>query len=99
MAQRQPVAKFSEDAAGVFRSVGMWNSVMQMDLDFSPASVAVIGEHLEQPLVVLLSGIEVGVNKRAAAGVAPVVGNFGIFAHPRFQAALLLGASDTLLPV
>src|ERR1700675_1362085 len=99
MAKRQPVAEFSEDAAGVCRSVGMWNSVMQMDLDFSPASVAVIGEHLKQPLVVLLSGIEVGVNERAAVVVAPVVGNFGIFAHPRFQAALLFGARDALLAV
>src|SRR6266851_9443738 len=99
MAKGQAVAEFNEDAAGVFRSVGMWNSVMQMDFDFSPASVAVIGEHLEQPLVVLLSGIEVGVNKRAAVVVAPVVGNFGIFADPRIEAALLLGARDALLTV
>ena len=99
MARGQPVAEFSEQLARVFGGVGMRNSVVQMDLDFSPASVAVIGEHLEQPLVVLLSGIEVGVNKRAAVVVAPVVGNFGIFAHPRFQAALLLGARDALLAV
>src|SRR5260370_10789040 len=99
MAERQPVAEFSEDAAGVFRSVGTWNSVMQMDLDFSPASVAVIGEHLEQPLGVLSSGIEVGVNKRALVVVSPAVDNFGIFAHPGFQAALLLGTRDAFLAV
>src|ERR1700674_5965650 len=42
MAKRQPVAEFREDAAGVFRSVGMWNSGMQMDLDFSRASVRLL---------------------------------------------------------
>src|SRR6266849_11043926 len=99
MAKGQLVAEFSEDATGIFGGIGLRNSVVQMDLDFSPASVAVIGEHLEQSLVVLLSGIEVGVNKRAAVVVAPVVGNFGIFAHPRFQAALLLGARNALLAV
>src|SRR6266436_5613340 len=97
MAKGQLVAEVGEDAAGVFGCVGMRNSVVQMDLDFSPASVAVIGEHLEQTLVVLLGWIEVGVNKRASVVVTPAVGNFGIFAHPRFQAALLLGARNTLL--
>src|SRR5712671_3448720 len=99
MAKGQLVAEFSEDATGIFGGIGLRNSVVQMDLDFSPASVAVIGEHLDQALVVLLGGIEVGVNKRAAVVVSPLVDNFGIFAHPRFQAALLLGARDALLAV
>ena len=99
MAKGQLVAEFGEDAARIFGCVGMRNPVVQMDLDFSPASVAVIGEHIEQALVVLLGGIEVGVNKRATVVVAPAVDNFGIFAHPRFQAALLLGARGALLTV
>src|SRR6266849_10484136 len=99
MAKGQAVAEFSEDAAGIFGGIGLRNSVVQMDLDFSPASVAVIGEHLEQSLVVLLGGIEIGVDKRAAVVVSPAVDYFGIFAHPRFQAAFLLGARYALLAV
>src|ERR1700675_3498236 len=90
MAKGQLVAELGEDAAGAFGGIGLRNSVVQMDLDFSPASMAVIGEHLEQSLVVLLGGIEVGVDKRAAVVVSRAVDYFGIFACPRFQAPLLV---------
>src|ERR1700675_1337842 len=99
MAKGQLVAELGEDAAGVFGGIGLRNSVVQMDLDFSPASMAVIGEHLEQSLVVLLGGIEGGGDKRAAVVVSRAVDYFGIFACPRFQAALLLGARYALLAV
>ena len=77
----------------------MRNTVVQMDLDFSPAGVAVIGEHLEQALVILLGRIEVSVVKRAAIVVAPEVDDFGIVANPGFQPALLLGTRGALLAV
>src|ERR1700687_837132 len=77
----------------------MGNSVVNMNFNFSPAGLAVVGEHLEQALVVLLGGVEVGVNERAAIVVAPVVDGFGILARPPFQAALLLGARGVLLAV
>src|ERR1019366_7766948 len=99
MAEGKPVAEFSEQLASVFGGVGMRNAVMQMDLDFSPAGMAVLGEHLEQALVVLLGGIEVGVDEWAAIVVSPAVDYFGIFSRPPFQAALLLGTRDTLLAV
>src|SRR3977135_3503799 len=77
----------------------MRNTVVQMDLDFSPAGVAVIGEHIEQALVLLLGRIKGSVVKRAPLGVAPSVDDFGILANPRLQPALLLETRGTLLAV
>src|SRR5208282_3487747 len=99
MAKGQPVAKLGEDPASVFSGVGMRISVMQVDLDFSPTGVAVRSEHLEQSLVVLLGGVEVGVDERTAIVVAPAVDRFGVFARPPFQTALLFGARCALLAV
>src|SRR5208282_3731809 len=90
MLQGQPIAEFSEQPASVLGSVGIGNSVVQMDLDFSPAGMAMLGEHLDQPLVVLLGRVEVGVDKRTAIVVSPAVDDFGIFARPPLQPAFLL---------
>ncbi len=91
MAKGQPVAVFGEQLASIFGGIGMLHSVMQVNLDFSPTSMAVLGEHLQQTLIILLSGIEVGVSQRTSVVVAPAVDGLGIFAHPPFQAAFLLG--------
>src|SRR4029077_9835663 len=99
MTKGQPVAKFREQQASIFGGVGVPNTMVQMDLDFSPTGVAVIGEHLEQALVILFGRIEVSVVKRAAIVVAPAVHDFGIFANPELQPALLLGARSALLAV
>src|SRR5208282_31260 len=99
MAEGQPVAVFGERLASVVGGVGMVHAVMQVNLDFSPASMAVLGQHLQQALVVLLGGIEVGVDQRTAIMVAPAVDDFGIFARPPFQATLLLVARDALIAV
>ena len=71
MAQGQPVAEFSDQLASVLGGVGIGDSVVEMNLDFSPAGMAVIGEHIEQALVVLLGGVEVRVDKRTAIGISP----------------------------
>src|ERR1019366_6886362 len=96
MAEGQPVAEFREQLASIFGGVGMRDAVVHMGLDSSPAGIAVSGEHFEQDFVVLLGGVEVGMDKRAAIVVAPEVDDFGIFARPRFQAALLLGTRGAL---
>src|ERR1017187_4248619 len=70
-----------------------------MDLNFSPAGMAVLGENVEQALVVLLGGIEVGVDEWAAIVVSPAVDYFGIFSRPPFQAVLLLGTRYRLLSI
>src|ERR1700686_3549575 len=77
----------------------MRKSVVQVNLDFSPPSAAVFCEHSDQTLVVLLSGIEVCMNHGSAVVIAEVINNFGIFACPPFEAAVLLGAGDALLAV
>jgi hypothetical protein len=77
----------------------MLHSVMQVDLNFSPARVTVFGKHLEQSLIVLFSGIEVGVDEGPSIMIAPAVDHFGIFAHPPFQAALLLRERDAFKAV
>ena len=69
---------------------------MQMNLDFSPASMAMIGQHFQQAFVVLLGGIEIRVGQRAAIVIAPGIGYFGIFSRPPFQTAFLLGTWNAL---
>jgi hypothetical protein len=72
---------------------------VEMNLDFSPAGMAVIGEHIEQALVVLLGGVEVRVDKRTAIGISPAVDHFGIFARPPLHPAFLLRTRGALLAV
>ena len=72
---------------------------MEVNFDFSPTSVAMVGEHLDQALVVLFGGIEVSVNERAAVVIAKAVDDFRILASPRFKATLLFGARDALMAV
>jgi hypothetical protein len=59
----------------------------------------VLGQHLEQALVVLLGGVEISVDERTTVVVSPAVDGLGIFACPPFEAALLLVAQSTLLTV
>src|SRR5580698_4716823 len=93
------ITEFCENTARVFGSVGTQQSVMQMDLNFSPTGVAMLGEHLKQAFFVLLGRIKISVDEWAAIMVPPAVDDFGIFAGPIFEAALLLGERDTLLAI
>src|SRR5580693_6755905 len=73
--------------------------MMEMDLDFAPARVAMLRYHLDQATVVLLRGIKVGVNKWAAVMVPPAVHCFRIFTPPPLQPTLLLGTRNALVTV
>jgi hypothetical protein len=99
MAKHQLIAEFGEHTAGVLDAIGTRKSVMQMDLNFSPAGVAMLRQHLNQGLIVLLGGIKIGMDKRAAIVVTPAVDHFRILARPIFQAALLLGVRDALMTI
>jgi hypothetical protein len=70
-----------------------------MDFNFPPASMAVIGEHIEDAFVILLRRVEVSVYKRAAVRVSPSVRYFRIIARPPLHSALLLSARSPLLTV
>src|SRR5450755_1703077 len=76
MAKRQLVAKFREHAPRVLGRVGVRDSMMQMNLDLSPARVAMLRDHFQQAFVVLLRGIEISVNKGTAVMVAPAIDRF-----------------------
>src|SRR5580698_5659115 len=93
------ITEFCENTARVFRSVGTQQSVMQMDLNFSPTGVAMLGEHLKQTFFVLLGRIKISVDEWAAIMVPPAVDDFGIFTGPIFETAFLLGERDTLLAI
>ena len=99
MANRKVVPEFGEHAAGVFGGIGMRDAVVQVDLDFSPTGVAVVGKQVEQTLVVLLGGIKISVDERAAIVVTPGIDDLGILARPPFHAALLLGTRDAFLAI
>jgi hypothetical protein len=90
MANGQPVAEFRQYSTRVLCGVGKRKSVVQVDLNFSPTGMAVIGEPIEQTLVVLLGGIEICMNEWAAVMVSQAVYNFWVFSRPPFQASLLL---------
>ncbi len=56
-----------------------------------------LGEHFDQLFVVLLGGIEIGVDEGAAVVVAEIFDDLRIFAEPGFLAAELLVAGDALV--
>src|SRR5262245_20762484 len=63
---------------------------MEMNLDFSPASLAVLSQPLNEGLVVLLGREEVGVPQRVAIGVTIRSGDLRIYPAPFIQAPALL---------
>ena len=99
MAKSQLVAVLREQLTRILGRIRMRYAVVQVDFDLSPPGMAVIGQHLEQALVILFGRIKVSVDKRASVVVAPLIDNFWIFARPPFQPSLLLGAWSAFLTV
>src|ERR1700677_1956425 len=99
MAKCQPIAEFGEHTACVLSAIRMRRSVMEMDLNFSPTGVAMLGQPLEQALIVLLGRIKIGMQQWAAVVVSPTVENFRVFGRPIFQATLLLRVRDALTAI
>src|SRR5215470_16038110 len=63
------VPELDQRFARVSSCIGRGDPVMQMDLDFSPAGLAVFSQPLNKSLLVLLGRKEVGVSQRIAIGV------------------------------
>src|SRR5580700_4120861 len=63
MTKCQLIAKLRQHTPRVLRCIRMRNSMMQMDLGFAPTRMAMLGQNLEQALVILFRGIKIGVNK------------------------------------
>src|SRR5579862_3934755 len=90
MPERKRVSKRNQLLASIFRRIGFRISMVEMNLDFSPSCVTVICQRLHQPFVVLLSWIEIGVDKGTAIMIPPWSHELWIFAAPPFKPALLL---------
>jgi hypothetical protein len=71
MIDDQGVAKFHQPAARIFGCVGCVHPVMQMNFNFSPSSVTVLGNAVDQSAVVLLGWIEVSMYQRPPFLVTP----------------------------
>src|SRR5450755_864055 len=99
VAKRQPLAEFRQHAPCVIGGVRLRDSVMQMNLDLSPARMAMLRDHFQQSLVVLLRGIEIRMNKGTAIMVAPAIDRFRIFAAPPLDPPLLFWARNPLLTI
>src|SRR2546425_11212931 len=68
---REAVSEFEENSARVLGGVGGLDAMVQVDLDLTPARVAVLGQAVDQGLVVLLGRIEVRVTHGPTIGVTP----------------------------
>ena len=90
------ISEFAQQPPRVFWCIGLVHSVMEMNLGFSPAAMAMLRQHLEQPPVVLLGGVKIGMDERAAVGVSPAINGLGIFADPPLQTLFLLASRNVL---
>ena len=68
----EKVAKFDKLAPGIFSCVWMLCSVVQVDFNFSPASVTEFRQAIQMCAVILLGGEEVGMRQGAALMVTPL---------------------------
>src|SRR5215472_5816482 len=86
----EPVAKF--DQLTPCAAHGCWrvNAVMEVNFYFAPAVMAMFGKLLNQGMVVLFRGIEIGMNKRLAVVIPPLLGSLRIVPTPGFQTPFLL---------
>src|SRR5580693_4792205 len=82
MIHHQSIAKFQKLAAGIFCGVRTITPVMQVDFNFSPAGMTMIGNAVDQTSVVLLGGIKVSVDQRQPFLVAPPIHSSRIFGAP-----------------
>src|SRR5262245_53757951 len=90
----QSVSKLEQLLSRVFSGIRNVHSMMQMDFDLAPAIVTMFSEPPNQPFIMLLSWIEVGVTKRAAVRVTPRRHRLGILLTPGVHATHLLGVVD-----
>src|SRR5271168_3304293 len=99
MTKRQPIAEIGQYASCIPGRIRVGDSMMQMYLSLAPTRVAMLRDHFEQALVILLCRIKVGMQERATVMVAPAVYGFWIFAAPPLHAPFLLRARNALLAV
>src|SRR5262245_35259349 len=87
---RKGVSELDQDPAGVRSGVGASHPVVQMDLDLSPAGMAMLRESVDDGLMVLLGREKVRVDESASVRVTIGFEYAGIHAAPFFDPPLLL---------
>ncbi|MGA7907103.1 MAG: hypothetical protein WCA16_06810 [Candidatus Sulfotelmatobacter sp.] len=95
MARSERVPERLKLAACILCCVRLLSTVVQMNLDLAPASPAMVRQRLNETLIVLLRGVEIGVTKSAAIMISPGIGHPRIFPAPFFEAPLLLLVGST----
>src|SRR5262249_4636072 len=85
----QSISKLDEGIACMCRAIWLVDAMMQMDLDFAPARLAMTGKTLDDDLAVLLSREEVSVRERAAVVISMPVSHRRIRRAPMLKPSLL----------
>src|SRR5262245_9693660 len=86
---RQSISELNEGIACMCRAIWLVDAVMQMDLDFTPAPLAMTGQALDHDLAVLLRREEVGVHERSAVVISIRARHRRICRAPMLEPSLL----------
>lgn len=89
MLEGEGIPEFDQLAVRVFGRIRLVRAVMQMNLDFTPAFVAMASQTLHQLFVVLLRRIEIRVTEGAPLMIAKPVNQQGIFSAPTLNPVFL----------
>src|SRR5579864_3360182 len=99
MIRGQRIPKLQQLAASILRGVWCRNPVMQMNLNLSPASIAMLCQSPYQAMIVLFGGIKIGVNEWIAVTITPCIGEPRTFPAPEIKAAFLLSIRSAQHPI
>ena len=89
----QRIPELDEHPGGVFGRIRSIDAVVQVNLDFAPPRVAVLGQSIDQIRIAIFSGIKIRVAQGPAIMIAPALDCHGILAAPSLYPALLLSCT------
>jgi hypothetical protein len=87
---RQSIPELEEHALGIFSGIRSLNAVVEMDLDLAPPSLAMLGQTLNQALVVVLGRVKISVAEWPTVGITPRVCHLWVLPAPFLNPALSL---------
>src|SRR5208282_1589214 len=90
MLRCQNIPKLEKLTARILFSIGALCSMMQMGFDFTPTGLAVVGQAIQQTLVVLLSRVKVSVNEWPVFTVTQRIECQRVFSAPPLNSMFLL---------
>src|SRR2546425_11123993 len=87
---RERVPELDEHPAGVLGDVGLGGPMVEVNLDLAPARPAMLGQPVDENLVVLLRRVEIGGAQWEVVGITPRADRRRIFRAPLLHPAFLL---------